>query len=85
MIIGDGPLFDDLIKPLKHFTNVKYQKTFLQHHQIAKIHKNYGIFLIPTRMDSQGVSRDEAMASGLVPITNNVAAIPEFVRDKEKG
>ncbi|ELE3073579.1 FkbM family methyltransferase [Campylobacter lari] len=84
MIIGDGPLFDELIKPIKHFTNVKYQKTFLQHHQIAKIHKNYGIFLIPTRMDSQGVSRDEAMASGLVPITNNVAAIPEFV-DSECG
>ena len=84
MIIGDGPLFDELIKPIKHFTNVKYQKTFLQHRQIAKIHKNYGIFLIPTRMDSQGVSRDEAMASGLVPITNNVAAIPEFV-DSECG
>jgi len=30
-------------------------------------------------MDSQGVSRDEAMASGLVPITNHVTAIPEFV------
>ena len=30
-------------------------------------------------MDSQGVSRDEAMSSGLVAITTNVAAIPEFV------
>lgn len=30
-------------------------------------------------MDTQGVSRDEAMSSGLVPITNAVAAIPEFV------
>jgi len=29
-------------------------------------------------MDSQGVSRDEAMASGLVPVTNAIAAIPEF-------
>jgi len=35
--------------------------------------------LCPTRMDTQGVSRDEAMASGLVPVTNRVAAIPEFV------
>jgi glycosyltransferase involved in cell wall biosynthesis len=35
-------------------------------------------------MDTQGVSRDEAMASGLVPITNAVAAIPEFV-DEETG
>ena len=30
-------------------------------------------------MDTQGVSRDEAMSSGLVPIASNVAAIPEFV------
>jgi len=30
-------------------------------------------------MDTQGVSRDEAMSSGLVPVTNRVAAIPEFV------
>ena len=32
-------------------------------------------------MDAQGVSRDEAMSSGLVPVTNAVAAIPEFVDD----
>ena len=30
-------------------------------------------------MDSQGVSRDEAMSSGLVPITTDITAIPEFV------
>lgn len=49
------------------------------HSEIAQLHKEYGVFLSPTRMDTQGVSRDEAMASGLVPITNAVAAIPEFV------
>lgn len=32
-------------------------------------------------MDAQGVSRDEAMSSGLVPVTNAVTAIPEFVDD----
>jgi len=32
-------------------------------------------------MDAQGVSRDEAMSSGLVPVTNRVAAIPEFTDD----
>ncbi|MNE72217.1 hypothetical protein D3C80_1681380 [compost metagenome] len=30
-------------------------------------------------MDAQGVSRDEAMSSGLIAITNGVTAIPEFV------
>ena len=32
-------------------------------------------------MDTQGVSRDEAMSSGLVPVANAVAAIPEFVNE----
>ncbi len=32
-------------------------------------------------MDTQGVSRDEAMASGLVAVTMRVAAVPEFVDD----
>lgn len=33
-------------------------------------------------MDSQGVSCDDAMSSGLVPITNAVAAIREVVDEK---
>jgi len=32
-------------------------------------------------MDTQGVSRDEAMASGLVPLTSRVAAVPEFTNE----
>ncbi|HEY9032260.1 MAG TPA: glycosyltransferase [Kangiella sp.] len=78
-LVGDGKLFDELTAPIAHFANVELRKEFLMHSQIADLHKEYGIFLTPTRMDSQGVSRDEAMSSGLVPITNNVAAIPEFV------
>lgn len=35
--------------------------------------------LIPTRADTQGVSEDEGMSCGVVPITNNIAAVPEFV------
>lgn len=83
-IYGDGVLFDELTAPLKKFSNVKLHKTFLTHAQIADLHKQYGVFIVPTRMDSQGVSRGEAMSSGLVPITTNVAAIPEFV-DAESG
>ena len=77
--VGDGVLFDITLEPLKSLANVKIEKKFLKQSDIAKLHKEYGVFLSPTRMDSQGVSRDEAMASGLVPITNNVTAIPEFV------
>ena len=35
-------------------------------------------------MDTQGVSRDEAMSSGLVPVTNAAGAILEFL-DEECG
>lgn len=78
-LIGDGPLFDETLEPLRGFKNVTIERRFLSQTEIASLHKEYGIFLCPTRMDTQGVSRDEAMASGLVPVTNRVAAIPEFV------
>lgn len=78
-IIGDGVLFDETIEPLKKFENVEIFKGFLSQREIANLHKDYGVFLCPSRMDTQGVSRDEAMASGLVPVTNNVGAISEFL------
>ncbi|MNO95966.1 Glycosyltransferase Gtf1 [compost metagenome] len=78
-LIGDGPLFDETLEPLRKFSNVKIQQGFLNHTEIADTHKDYGIFLCPSRMDTQGVSRDEAMSSGLVPVTTAVAAVPEFV------
>ncbi|WP_288842817.1 glycosyltransferase [uncultured Deefgea sp.] len=78
-MIGDGPLFEETLAPLRQFNNVIIERRFLNRVEIAELHKQYGVFLCPTRMDTQGVSRDEAMASGLVPITNAVAAIPEFV------
>ncbi|MGY0618348.1 glycosyltransferase family protein [Lysobacter sp. A378] len=78
-LIGDGVLFDETVEPVRTFPNVKIERRFLSQREIADLHADYGVFLCPTRMDSQGVSRDEAMASGLVPITNPVAAVPEFV------
>lgn len=84
LMIGDGALFDETLAPLRWFENVTIEKRFLTQREIASLHKAFGIFLCPTRMDSQGVSRDEAMSSGLVPVTNAVAAVPEFV-DSECG
>lgn len=78
-LVGDGPLYTETVEPLRKFENVVLENRFLRHHEIAALHLKYGVFLIPTRLDSQGVSRDEAMASGLVPISNSVAAVPEFV------
>lgn len=79
MIMGSGEHFDRITAPLKKYPNVALEKRFLRQDEIAALHKHYGIFITPTRMDAQGVSRDEAMSSGLVPVTNAVTAIPEFV------
>ncbi|MEG1142195.1 MAG: glycosyltransferase [Clostridia bacterium] len=78
---GDGELFEETIEPLRKFKNIKIYNRFLTQEEIATLHEEYGIFLVPTRFDTQGVSRDEAMSSGLVPVTNKVAAVPEFIDD----
>jgi FkbM family methyltransferase len=78
-IVGDGELFEETTRPVAGFANVRLERRFLTQPEIAALHREHGIFLCPTRMDTQGVSRDEAMASGLVPVTTRVAAVPEFV------
>jgi len=79
LFVGDGKLFDETLAPLKRFSNVKIERGFIPRDEIAKLHREYGIFLVPTRSDTHGVSRDEAMSSGLVPVTNDVSAVSEFV------
>ncbi|MDH5831823.1 glycosyltransferase [Luteimonas sp. M1R5S18] len=82
---GDGPLFDETLAPLREgFPNIHIERRFLTQQEIREAHAAHGVFLVPSRIDSQGVSRDEAMASGLVPVTNRVSAIPEFV-DEHAG
>ena len=83
VFIGDGHLFESTTEPIRDLPNVTLRQGFLTQHEIADLHKEFGVFLVPTRMDSQGVSRDEAMSSGLVAITNDVAAVPEFVSSAE--
>lgn len=78
-VIGDGPLFAETLAPLADVDGVRIERRFLTQAQIAGEHARHGIFLVPTRLDTQGVSRDEAMSSGLVPVTNAVPAVTEFV------
>lgn len=77
--VGDGPLFEATLAPLRPLANVSIRRGFLRQEEIARLHGEHGVFLVPTRLDTQGVSRDEAMASALVPVTNAVYAVPEFV------
>ena len=81
-IIGDGPLFDETLAPLRGKQAVSICRRFLRQDEIVEQHSKHGIFLVPTRLDTQGVSRDEAMASGLVPVTNAIPAVREFVDER---
>ena len=80
-IFGDRPLFDETTEPLRGLANVSIQRRFLAQAEIANEHKRSGIFLVPTRLDTQGVSRDEAMSSGLVPVTCAIEPVTDFVDD----
>lgn len=79
-VVGDGQFFS-YFDQFEDDKNVTIHRGYLSHDEISELHKNHGIFLVPSRWDTQGVSRDEAMSSGLVPVTTPVDAIPEFVDD----
>lgn len=84
-IYGDGKLFNVLTNSLRQFDNVNLHKGFVKQDDIPEIHKQHGIYLGPSRHDSQGVSLGEAMSSGLVPVTNAIGGIPEFISHKKTG
>ncbi|MDR7233169.1 glycosyltransferase [Agrococcus sp. BE272] len=79
---GDGPLFEEVTAPIADLENVAIHRRFLTREEIVEQHALHGVFLTPSRMDTQGVSRGEAMASGLVPVASDVAAVPEFVDER---
>lgn len=84
-IYGRGKKFRDATSSLSTLPNVTLHESFIPQGQIPQIHASAGIFLCPTRQDAQGVSMCEAMCSGLVPITSDNTAIPEFVSDHISG
>ena len=81
--VGAGPYFEETVEPLRRYPNVHLSEGFLTQPEIARLYEDKGVCLVPTRVDSQGVSRDEAMASGLVPVTSGIPAVHEFVSDRE--
>jgi glycosyltransferase involved in cell wall biosynthesis len=85
LIVGKGKYFSNDTKLIQNLDNVEIHEKFLSKQEIKKYHKEFGFFLCPTRQDAQGVSMCEAMASGLIPITNYSTAIPEFVSNGKSG
>ncbi|MDB9707782.1 glycosyltransferase family 4 protein [Planktotalea frisia] len=78
-IRGFGAEFAELTEGLQGFSNVVIQEQYSSPEEMAELHKEHGVFLCPSRFDTQGVTMGEAMASGLVCITNPVTGIPEYI------
>ncbi len=78
-VVGDGPLFEESTEPLSGFANVSIRRGYVGHDEMAGLFEQHGVMLVPTRWDSQGLTCLEAMSCGLVAVTNDVAAVPEFV------
>lgn len=83
-IVGKGPHYHRLTDPVANIPNVLLDNRFLTQKEIIEHHKEYGIFVCPTRQDAQGVSMCEAMSSGLVPVTLYNTAIPEFLPNDKR-
>ncbi|MCO1339049.1 hypothetical protein BJH93_09125 [Kocuria polaris] len=84
-VAGEGQYWDELTARVAQFDNVSLRHGFIPQREIPALHREHGVFLVPSRKDTQGVSRDEAMSSGLVPVTNDVDAISEFVTHRRDG
>lgn len=84
-LYGDGHMFERTTAPVKELPNVHLHRRFLPQSEIAQVHASHGVFLVPTRFDSQGVSMCEAMSSGLVAVSTDIAAIPEYVNHGVTG
>src|SRR5699024_12361437 len=58
---------------------------FLIQVDMTYLHYDVFVFRFRSRWDSQVLSMCEAMSSGLVPVSNNNTAIPEFVTHNISG
>lgn len=77
-IRGFGEHFATETDALRGLSNVAVEERYSSPIEMAAAHQRHGVFLCPTRFDTQGVMLGEAMASGMASITHPVAAIPEF-------
>jgi glycosyltransferase involved in cell wall biosynthesis len=84
-VYGKGSTKSKMFKLFGHLPNVIIKEGFLTHETIKELHDAHGVFLALTRQDAQGVSMCEAMSSGLVVISSNNTAIPEFVTHNFTG
>ena len=87
-IYGKGKyqnLYQNQINSLGLSNRIVIKNEFIDRSILNTFFSQFGVFLSPTRMDAQGVSMCEAMASGLLTVSNDNTAIPEFIENNSNG
>jgi len=87
-IYGKGKFFkeyENYIQKQKLGERVKIITKFINRDKLNKLYANYGVFISTTKIDSQGVTILEAMASGLLAVSTDNSAKPEFIFDGING
>jgi glycosyltransferase involved in cell wall biosynthesis len=87
-IYGKGPLKAELVELAQNLgvdNRINFIEEFIPNKKMSSIFHRYGVYLSPTRMDAQGVSMCEAMATGMLVASSNNTAVPEFIVDGENG
>ena len=87
-IYGRGPDAQKVrnqIHALRLQGRVRLSEGFFSHAQLPDVYDGHGIYYAVTRMDAQGVSMCEAMASGMPVVSFDICGIPEFVQDGLTG
>ena len=85
-LFGKGRFKNKFIRLTKKInSNTEIIDKSIEHNKIPDLYNNYGFFVAPSRVESQGLAMCEAMSCGLPVIATNVGGIPEFVRDGVDG
>lgn len=87
-IYGEGEDYEkilQLILSLNLQDRVFIYKGFVRREDLPTLFEQYGVFNAFSKLDTQGVIMCEALSSGLLVLSSNRTAIPEFVQDGVSG
>ncbi len=85
-ILGKGSLEGYLRRLSQQYnSSVNFNVRMIAHDSMPDFLNEFGFFVAPSRIESQGVAMCEAMACGIPVVATRVGGIPEFVQDGFNG